>query len=159
MKLNISEIELIVYDFDGVMTNNFVFLSEDGTETVKVSRSDGMGVSLLRGKGIQQIIISTESNNVVSQRAKKLKIDVIQDCGNKKIELQNYCKDNKISLDKVIFVGNDLNDFDAMNIVGYPISPADAHPQVKTISHYVTKVKGGEGVIRELADVLLKQDI
>ena len=150
-----NNFNLIVYDFDGVMTDNRVIVSQDGTEAVIVNRADGLGVDYLRKEGIPQMILSTESNPVVNARAKKLRIDLIQNCGDKKETLSKVCKEKGYDLAKVIFVGNDLNDLEAMKIVGYPVAPADAHPRTLDISVLVTKAKGGKGVVRELADIIL----
>ena len=152
--IELQNIDLIVYDFDGVMTNNHTIVFEDGTEAVIISRADGLGVDIIRKYNIPQMIISTESNSVVSRRASKLRIDVLQNCKDKKDALVNICKDKEYDISKVIFVGNDLNDIDVMKMVGYPVAPYDAHPLVIDISIYVTKAKGGNGVIRELAEIL-----
>ena len=153
--IEFMNIELIVYDFDGVITDNRVIVFQDGTEAVIVNRADGLGVDYLRNESIPQMILSTESNPVVQARAKKLKIDVIQNCDNKKTALLKLCKEKGYDLAKVVYVGNDLNDIEAMKIVGYPIAPADAHPDIIDIASFVTKAKGGEGVVRELADKIL----
>ena len=155
MQIDRIDIDLIIYDFDGVMTDNRVIVSQDGTEAVIVNRADGLGVDYLRNESIPQMILSTESNPVVRARAKKLKIDVVQNCGNKKEALHKVCEEKGYDLSKVIFVGNDLNDLEAMKTVGYPVAPADAHPLVLEIATLVTKAKGGEGVVRELADKIL----
>lgn len=152
------DINLIVYDFDGVMTNNRAIFFEDGKEAVIVNRADGLGVDYIRKEGIPQIILSTESNPVVQARAKKLRIDVVQNCDNKKNTLIKICQDRKIDFKKVVFVGNDLNDLDAMKIVGYPVTPADAHPAILDIAVLITKAKGGGGVVRELADIILNKN-
>jgi len=150
-----KNIDLIIYDFDGVMTNNRVIVSQDGTEAVIVNRADGLGVDYLRKEGVPQMILSTESNPVVNARAKKLRIDLIQNCGDKKEALSKVCKEKGYDLAKVIFVGNDMNDLEAMKTVGYPIAPADAHTDILDIAVLVTKAKGGGGVVRELADTIL----
>ena len=155
MQINKNDIDLIVYDFDGVMTDNCVIVSQDGTEAVTVNRADGLGVDYLRNEGIPQMILSTESNPVVQARAKKLKIDVINNCDNKKEALLKICKENGYDLSKVVFVGNDLNDLEAMKIVGYPVAPSDAHTKILKIAKFITKAKGGEGVIKELAEKIL----
>ena len=150
-----SDIDLIVYDFDGVMTDNRVILFQDGTEGVIVSRADGLGVERLRALDIPQLILSTETNPVVNARAAKLKLEVIGSCDDKATALKNYCAQNECELQKVLYVGNDLNDADAMGIVGFPVAPSDAHPDIKSLARLVTQAKGGEGVIRELSDVLI----
>ena len=154
--IDAADIDLIVYDFDGIMTDNRVIVSQDGTESVTVNRGDGIAVDMIRSLGIQQLIISTETNPVVRARANKLKLKVIDSCSDKKSALENYCATNGIPLGRVIYVGNDINDLDAMNSVGYPIAPFDAHPDVKAIAKLATTAKGGEGVIREIADYFVK---
>jgi len=147
--------DLLVYDFDGVMTDNRVLILQDGTEAVFVNRSDGWGIGQLRKAGIRQIILSTEVNPVVSVRAKKLHIEALQGRDDKAQDLSNYCQSKGIDLAKVLYVGNDVNDLDAMRMVGYPVAPADAHPEVLAIAKHVTQARGGEGVIKEISEILL----
>ena len=150
----LKKIELIVYDFDGVMTDNKVYVDQFGKESVQVNRGDGLGVSEIKKIGIRQIIISTEKNAVVSTRAKKLKIECLQGVDNKQIVLKDYCKQKKIPIEGVAFVGNDINDLDAMEMAGYAFCPADAHRSIKRISDHTFQAKGGSGVIRELFEYL-----
>ena len=147
--------ELIVYDFDGVMTDNKVYVDQNGNEIVQVSRADGLGVSEIKKLSIKQIIISTEINPVVSTRACKLDIPFLLNVDNKKEVLMDYCHNYKIDLNKVVFVGNDINDKEAMEIVGTTFCPSDAHESIKSIVDHVLEKKGGEGVIRELFDYIL----
>ncbi len=145
-----TEVALIVYDFDGVMTDNRVIVSEDGTESVIVSRADGLGVSSLKHAGFRQVILSTESNPVVAARGRKLGIEVIQGCHDKLYTLMDYCEKNEISTQNVVFVGNDINDLQAMNAVGYAACPADASLEVRQSGALILSTLGGSGVIREL---------
>jgi len=145
-----KEIHLIVYDFDGVMTNNKVTVDQNGVESVIVNRGDGYGVSRIKDLAISQVIISTEVNEVVKHRAKKLGIPAIHGVGDKRCILQDYCVQNNIPLSQVLFIGNDLNDYDAMMSVGYPCCPADAEIEIREISKLIFTSKGGEGVVREL---------
>ena len=151
-----KKINLIVYDFDGVMTDNKVYIDENGNEMVVVNRADGMGVSEIKKIGIEQIIISTEKNKVVSVRARKLDIPCAQGIDNKKDYLIDYCKKNNIDIENVAFVGNDINDKHAMTISGITLSPSDAHPSIVSISDHVLKSKGGDGVIREILDYIMQ---
>jgi len=152
--LNYRDIDLIVYDFDGVMTDNRVIVFQDGTEAVIVNRADGLGVDRSRAMGIPQLILSTETNPVVKVRAAKLCLEVISSCKNKKKALENYCAQKGYDLNRVIYVGNDLNDLEVMRIVGFPVAPADAHPKIKKIAKLITDAKGGEGVVKELSDYM-----
>ena len=155
IKFNYKNINLIVYDFDGVMTGNRVIIFQDGTEAVIVNRSDGLGVERFRSLGIPQLILSTETNPVVKARAAKLHLDVIASCKDKKHALENYCTQKGYDLNRVMYVGNDLNDLEVMRIVGFPIAPADAHPKIKKVAKLTTEAKGGEGVVKELSDYLI----
>jgi len=153
-KIKRKEVELVIYDFDGVMTNNKVLINENGKESVFCNRSDGLAISYIKEMGLPQIIISTEKNKIVEMRARKLGIQVIHGTDYKKNIVKKYCSDKNIDLNKVIFIGNDINDLETMKIVGYPIAPSDAHTIIKNEAKFLTKAKGGEGVIRELLDKL-----
>ena len=158
-KINFDNIKLAVYDFDGVMTNNKAYIDANGNEFVQVNRADGLAISLIRKIGIDQIIISSEINNVVSRRAEKLNIVCLHGAVNKKKALQKYCKQNKIHSKSTIFVGNDINDKSVMEIVGLTFCPSDAHSIIKSMADYKLKSKGGEGVIRELYDLIYQSHL
>ena len=153
--INIKELDLIVYDFDGVMTDNKVLVFDDGHEAVYCNRSDGLAISYIKKTGIPQIILSTEINSVVSQRAKKLDIEVISGVEDKKTKLINYCKEKGYELKRVLYIGNDTNDLDAMKLVGYPVAPQDANEAVKTIVKFIIEKNGGDGVIKEFYENIL----
>ena len=150
-----NQIKLIVYDFDGVMTNNKVYVDQKGNEMVQVSRADGLGISEIKKLGIEQIIISTEKNPVVTKRAEKLGIKCLQGIDNKKNTLLEYCAETKISIKNVAFVGNDINDMDAMEIVEITFCPSDSHESIKKLSSYNLQAKGGEGVVREIFQLII----
>jgi len=155
VNLTPAAIDLIVYDFDGVMTDNRVLTLQDGTEAVFVNRADGLAINMIKEMGISQIILSTEENAVVEARARKIGIPAIHRVGDKLEALHAYCTEQQIDLKKVLYVGNDVNDLQAMKSVGLSIAPADAHPAVKRIANIVLKSTGGSGVIRELTDLIL----
>ena len=152
-----KNIRIIVYDFDGIMTDNKVFIDQNGNEMVQVNRADGLGVAEIKKLGIKQIIISTEKNLVVSARALKLGIPCLQGIENKSLALIDYCKNNNIDLQNVAYVGNDINDKDVMEIVGIKFCPSDAHESILNISDHILNAKGGGGVIRELLDLIINQ--
>ena len=156
--LKIKKLQLIVYDFDGVMTDNKVYVDQKGHEMVQVNRGDGLGISEIKKLGIEQIIISTEKNPVVTKRAKKLNIKCLQSIDDKKKSLQKYCTENNYDLHNISFVGNDINDMEAMKISGVTFCPSDAHESIINISDHVLKAKGGHGVVRELLDFLNKSN-
>jgi YrbI family 3-deoxy-D-manno-octulosonate 8-phosphate phosphatase len=147
-------INLILYDFDGVMTNNKVLVGEDGQESVICNRSDGLAVSIIKKWGIHQAIISTETNKVVAARSQKLEIPFIHGVSNKKETVLAYCKELDISPKETLYIGNDLNDREAMLSVGYPVCPSDAYKEIQEIVKLILPVGGGNGVIRELLNFL-----
>jgi 3-deoxy-D-manno-octulosonate 8-phosphate phosphatase (KDO 8-P phosphatase) len=149
----IRKIRLIAFDFDGVFTDNMVYVSEDGSEAVRCFRGDGIGLQKLRHLGIESIIISTEANPVVSARARKLNIRCVQNCQDKRAELETIIQEMGISLAEVAFVGNDINDQACLACVGMPIVVQDAHPDVQPLARYQTKRPGGFGAVREVCDL------
>ncbi len=152
------KIDLVVYDFDGVMTDNRVLVREDGKESVFCNRDDGWAIRKIKEQRIPQMILSTEENPVVKFRAKKLSIPCVSGCLNKKNWLISFCEEKRYDLRKVMYVGNGLNDLEIMKCVGHPIAPNDAHPDVKNIVKYITHKKGGEGVLLEVLKYLLQGD-
>ena len=154
LRISCRDVQLIIYDFDGVMTDNRALVFDDGHEAVFVNRSDGLAVSLIKKAGIRQIIVSTETNRVAGERARKLGIPCIQSVTDKRKTVEEYLKENKISPSKTIFVGNDLNDLEAMKYVGWPLAPSDAHKSVLKASKITLASKGGAGAVRELFDLL-----
>jgi YrbI family 3-deoxy-D-manno-octulosonate 8-phosphate phosphatase len=149
----IRKIRLVAFDFDGVFTDNMVYVLQDGSEAVRCNRSDGIGLQKLKKLGIETVIISTESNPVVSARAQKLKIRCFQNCEDKRKTLENVAQEIGILLDEVAFVGNDINDQPCLNHVGLPIVVNDAHPAVVSIARYQTRNPGGCGAVREVCDL------
>jgi YrbI family 3-deoxy-D-manno-octulosonate 8-phosphate phosphatase len=149
----IQKIRLIGFDFDGVFTDNMVYVLQDGSEAVRCNRSDGIGLQKLKKLGIETVIISTESNPVVSARAQKLKIRCFQNCSDKRKTLQKLAREFGISLDEVAFVGNDINDQPCLSEVGLPIVVNDAHQDVVSIALYQTRNRGGHGAVREICDL------
>ena len=153
MKDLLAKIRLVAFDFDGVFTDNMVYVLEDGTEAVRCFRSDGLGLQKLEQLGIETAIISTEANPVVSARAHKLKIRCVQDCRDKRAALESIAKESGISLAEVAFVGNDINDLPCLECVALPIVVQDAFPEVVPLALYQTKRPGGHGAVREVCDL------
>ena len=149
----IRRIRLVAFDFDGVFTDNMVYVLQDGTEAVRCNRSDGIGLQKLKKMGIETVIISTEANPVVSARAQKLKIRCFQNCDDKRQILETVARELGVSLAEVAFMGNDTNDEPCLNFVGLPIVVKDAHPDVVAMAHYQTKNLGGHGAVREVCDL------
>lgn len=134
------------------MTDNRVMVREDGLESVMVHRGDGLAISMLKAAGVAQIILSMEKNPVVEARAAKLGIFCISGLNDKASVLKNYAAEHHYSLADAVFVGNDINDSEAMAMVGHAVAPADAHTSIRAIAHHITRAEGGFGVIRELID-------
>ncbi len=147
-------IEFIVFDFDGIFTDNRVLVLEDGREAVFCSRADGFGLDAVRRCGVELLVLSKEVNPVVSARCKKLKLRCIQGCDNKKEVLLKEAERLGIPLERVAYMGNDINDIECLEVVGLPACVSDAHPDVLRISTYVTEAKGGYGAVREFCDYI-----
>lgn len=151
----LPKIRAVAFDFDGVFTDNRVGVSELGQEFVHCDRSDGLGLQLMVASGLHVIIISKESNPVVTVRAQKLGLPCIQGCDDKLSAFLNWLEQLEIPVHSSAFMGNDVNDLSCMSIAGVSIAPADAHPSVLEVADVVTKRAGGRGAIREVSDLLL----
>ncbi|MBW9093994.1 acylneuraminate cytidylyltransferase [Microbacterium jejuense] len=149
------EVDAVVTDFDGVHTDDTVRVDEHGTESVVVSRADGMGVSLLRAAGIPVLILSTETNPVVAARARKLGVDVVQAADDKATALREWAAAHGISPSRIAYLGNDVNDLPCLELVGWPVAVPDAHPLVLSAARVVLDRSGGAGAVRDLADRVL----
>jgi YrbI family 3-deoxy-D-manno-octulosonate 8-phosphate phosphatase len=152
----LKNIKLVVFDFDGVFTDNKVHILENGTESVSCFRSDGWGLDMLRNLNIKMAIISSEKNSLVQTRAKKLCLDCYHGVNEKETILQSIVTQCKVDFSQVAFVGNDLNDLSCLRLVGLPVAVGDAYPQVKKIARLVLKRKGGAGAVREFCELLVK---
>ena len=146
---------VVVTDFDGVHTDDSAWVDAAGTEHVRVSRSDGMGVALLRRAGVPMLILSTEQNAVVRARAEKLQVEVVHGVADKASVLRQWADDRGVDLAETAYLGNDVNDLAAMALVGWPIAVADAQPEVVAAARIVLMRRGGDGAVRELADRIL----
>ena len=156
--MNIDKIDAFIFDFDGVLTDNFVHTDENGKELVSCSRADGLAFDVLHKLRKAAYILSTEQNPVVTARAKKLKIQVLQGIGNKSQALKNIANEKGYNLQNILYIGNDLNDYFAMQLCGYTACPIDSHKAIKSIATIVLKTKGGKGVVRELLEDILQID-
>ncbi|MET0672517.1 MAG: acylneuraminate cytidylyltransferase [Microbacterium pygmaeum] len=150
------DVDAVVTDFDGVHTNDTALVDADGNEQVPVSRSDGMGIAMLRREGIPVLILSTEQNPVVTARARKLRVDVRQGVDEKAAALRAWADQAGVTLERIAYLGNDVNDLPCLEIVGWPVATADAHPLVIAAARVVLRRTGGDGVVRELADAVLR---
>ncbi|MDB4037934.1 HAD hydrolase family protein [Candidatus Thioglobus sp.] len=158
MNYSIDNIDAFVFDFDGVLTNNFVYLDQSGIESVRCSRGDGLAFDLLRKINKPAYILSTETNSVVTARAKKLKIEAIQGVLSKEKAINGLAETKGFDLNKICYVGNDLNDYGVMKLCGYSACPSDSHPLIKEIATFNLTTKGGYGVVRELLEKIMQID-
>lgn len=147
-------VKLLALDFDGVLTDNTVSVNQEGVESVRCWRSDGLGIQRVRQVGIEVLIISTEVNPVVTIRAGKLKIPCKQAIEDKASAIKEICTEMGIDLQHVMFVGNDINDIPALALVGAPVAVADAYPETFEHVVYRTEKCGGKGAVREICDIL-----
>ncbi len=153
------DVDAVVTDFDGVHTDDRVHVSADGTESVTASRSDGFGIGMLRGAGIPVLILSKETNPVVAARAAKLEVDVLQSVDEKGPALIEWAAARGLDLARIAYLGNDVNDLACLEIVGWPVAVADAHPDVLAAARVVLGRAGGHGAVRELADRVIQSTI
>lgn len=149
-------VSAVVFDFDGVLTDNRVFVAEDGREHVACDRGDGMGLGMLRARGIPLLILSKERNPVVSARARKLQIEVLQGIDDKLPALREWLVAHGADIERAVYVGNDVNDLPCLTAVGIPVCPSDAHDEAKRASRLVLERAGGRGAVRELCDLILR---
>lgn len=158
-KLFIDSLQAIVLDFDGVLTDNSVFVTEDGSEMVKCNRADGMAFKALKELGIKSFILSTETNSVVDVRARKLNIKAISGVEDKASALKDLSKLEEFDLSNTLYIGNDLNDFQAIKLCAYSACPSDSHQLIKDIVTFNLESDGGSGVVRELVERILNINI
>lgn len=149
----VRQTRLIAFDFDGVFTDNLVWVSQDGTESVSCWRGDGLGLRKLDRLGIASLILSTETNPVVAARGRKLGLRCVQACEDKLATLKEIAAEHQVDLSEVAFVGNDINDLECLKSVGFPIVVRDAHPSVVPYGFYQTQIVGGRGAVREICDL------
>jgi len=147
-----GKVRMVVFDFDGVFTDNTVWVDAMGNESVRCWRSDGLGLQKLKRLAIPVWVLSTESNRVVSKRCEKLGIPCRQGLESKESELEKLCAELGVAHGDVVYVGNDINDAGCLKMVGMPIVVNDAHPDVLPLARYRTAKPGGFGAVREVCD-------
>jgi YrbI family 3-deoxy-D-manno-octulosonate 8-phosphate phosphatase len=149
-----EKVDLVVFDFDGVMTDNRVWVSEDGHEQVAANRSDSLGLSYMRRTGVAAMVLSMETNPVVTARCRKMDLPVLQGIQDKAAVLQNYMAEHQYNPQNVIYVGNDTNDLPCFTVVGYAVAVADAQGEVLRQADLVLTQCGGRGAVREICDLI-----
>ncbi|WP_405868713.1 N-acylneuraminate cytidylyltransferase [Streptomyces sp. NBC_01515] len=150
-----DDIDAVVLDFDGTQTDDRVLIDSDGREFVSVHRGDGLGIAALRKTGLKMLILSSERNPVVAARARKLQLPVLHGIDRKDLALKQWCEEQGIAPERVLYVGNDVNDLPCFALVGWPVAVASAHDVVRGAARAVTTVPGGDGAVREIASWIL----
>jgi N-acylneuraminate cytidylyltransferase len=152
-----DEVTLVVFDFDGVLTDNRVWVDAEGHEFVAAYRSDSLGIQALHKAGIQTLVLSTEKDGAVSARCRKMGVPVLQGVEDKAARLTKYLQEHELDARSVIFVGNDVNDLACFDLVGCAVAVADAQPEVLRQADLILTRPGGHGAVRELCDLLLRR--
>lgn len=147
---------LLALDFDGVLTDNTVWIDEVGSEMVRCDRSDGLGLRMVLEAGIGVTVLSSEPSPVVPARCSKLGVECRHGLSDKRAELERIMRENRLRPDEVVYVGNDVNDLGCMRLAGTAVAVRDAHPQALQIADLVLERSGGHGAVRELCDLLLE---
>jgi 3-deoxy-D-manno-octulosonate 8-phosphate phosphatase (KDO 8-P phosphatase) len=150
----LARIRLAVFDFDGVFTDNHVWVNERGEESVRCCRADGFGLRRLREVGVGAVILTTETVPVAAARARKLEVDCRHGLGDKLAALREETEARGVPLAETAYVGNDVNDADCLAAVGLPVCPADAWPEVAGLARWTLERRGGEGCVREFCDTV-----
>ena len=151
---NKKSIKLVIFDFDGVFTDNRVLVNEYGIESVICSRYDGFGIKNLHENSIHSYVLTSEAKEIANKRCKKLGIKCLNDVKSKVEETRKILKELNLKFENVCFLGNDINDIELLDLVGFPVRTIDSHPHLKNRGYFSTKVIGGHGCVRELSDYL-----
>ena len=150
MNMSLTKVDGVIFDFDGVFTDNAVYIDQHGNEAVKCSRLDGIGLAMLRQLKIPMIVISSEVNEVVLKRCEKLQIAVVNGVTDKIFEAKKWAKDNNIGFNNICFLGNDINDEPLLDMVGYPFIVQDAVYSLVSKGYSTLNASGVHGAVREL---------
>src|SRR5437667_9509037 len=153
----LRRVKLLAMDVDGVLTDAGMYYSESGEELKKFNTRDGMGIKLLQRAGLITALITMEETKLVTRRAEKLAIpEVHQGVRDKLAVMREMVARHGLTLQQVAYIGDDVNDLEVLNAVGFSAAPADALPAVRNAVDYVCRQKGGEGAVREVADLILE---
>jgi YrbI family 3-deoxy-D-manno-octulosonate 8-phosphate phosphatase len=150
-----EKVKILILDFDGVLTDNKVWVDQDGRESVVANRSDSLWLNLLREKGVQVFVISKETNPVVAARCRKLNIPCLQGEDNKETALRKLLIEQNIAAEHAVYCGNDVNDLPCFPLVGWAVAVADSTPDVARQADYVLTRPGGYGAVFELCEMII----
>lgn len=157
MKKKLKKLELpkiIFTDFDGCLTDDRVWLNQDGEEFVAANRKDSLAINRLKAVGIRVVIASTETNKVVTARATKLGIEALQGLSDKVGAIENYILKNNLTWEDSWYIGNDVNDLGVIRKARFSICPSDAVKVVKREADFILQTKGGYGILSELVTIM-----
>ena len=155
-KQKLKNIKLVITDVDGVLTDAGIFYNKNGEFLKKFNTRDSMGMELLLNCGIKTVMLTRENSEIVKKRAKKIKIaELYSNVADKKSILPKILKNYNVRIDEIAYIGDDINDLEIMRSIGFAATPNDGNTEVKKISNYICKMKGGEGAFREIADLIL----
>ena len=153
----LKNLRLFATDVDGVLTDGGMYYGESGEELKKFQTRDGMGIKLLQAEGIITAIITMENTKLVSRRGEKLGMpEIHQGVRDKLAVIRELVEKYHLTLDQVAYMGDDVNDLQALRAVGFSGAPADCVDPVRRVVHYLCRKKGGEGAVREVVDLILK---
>lgn len=151
----LSSLKLIIADVDGTLTDGYKYYGPTGQALKRFNVKDGLGIVLLSKVGIKTALLTTDSSEIVPARAKDLRVvSYITGSKNKNRDFLKLCDEQNVKPEEAAMIGDDYNDLHAFEVAGLNVAPADAHPNVLKRAHIVLKSKGGEGVIREFADII-----
>jgi N-acylneuraminate cytidylyltransferase len=150
-------VRLLILDFDGVLTDNRVWVDQDGREMVAANRSDSLGINRLRQAGVETVVISMETNPVVTARCRKMNIPWIQGENDKATALSKLLVERNVNASEAVFLGNDVNDLPCFPLVGWAVAVADAMPEVTRQADFILTRPGGHAAVRELCDLIMEQ--
>ena len=155
---DLSKVKMLLTDCDGCLTDGGMYYAEEGDELKKFNTRDGMAFKLLREAGIIVGIMTGEDRELNRRRAAKLKLDILENgCTDKVNNLQRLCKQFGVTPEEIVYIGDDVNDLEVIRMVHFGCCPSDAAFTVRAAADYITGAKGGEGVIREVAELILAQ--
>lgn len=154
---SLARLQLVAFDFDGVMTDDTVIVREDGTESVIANRGDGMGILRLKRSGVRAVVISKETNVVVAARCRKLDLQCHHGIDDKLTLLKELAEQESVAREHIAFVGNDVNDVECIAWAGCGIAVANSRPEALAVADWVTRASGGRGAVREICEAIIAE--
>ena len=151
-----ATIELVIMDVDGTLTDGAMYYSSRGEELKRFSTRDGMGVTLLHRGGIRTAIITSENSEIVTRRAQKLGItEVVLGSHDKTTTFHDICRRTGLTASRIAYIGDDINDLHVMQLCGLSGCPSDAVATIQNVAHFISSYPGGNGAVREFAELIL----